>query len=177
MKELDCVNIMMKMRQLELLISLFLNSKQKFLLNFQKKNVITDDRQADACNLSETEEDETGSLIFNKYTEDIAKNSRGKKGHNLHEKVHDALLMYSKKSLQERKKVASTTKAHQKESESGVNDKSLVKGKLNMQTSFNTQANLDILDKKILYGLFSKNPQRLIDRENEEELLDDRPSH
>jgi hypothetical protein len=85
--------------------------------------------------------------------------------------------MYSKKSLQERKKVASTTKAHQKESESGVNDKSLVKGKLNMQTSFNTQANLDILDKKILYGLFSKNPQRLIDRENEEELLDDRPSH
>ena len=44
MKELDCVNIMMKMRQLELLISLFLNSKQKFLLNFQKKNVINDDR-------------------------------------------------------------------------------------------------------------------------------------
>jgi len=43
-KELDCVNIMTKMRQLELLISLFLNSKQKFLLNFQKKNVITDDR-------------------------------------------------------------------------------------------------------------------------------------
>jgi hypothetical protein len=34
MKELDCVNIMTKMRQLELLISLFLNSKQKFLLNF-----------------------------------------------------------------------------------------------------------------------------------------------
>jgi hypothetical protein len=43
MKELDCVNIMMKLRQLELLISLFLNSKQKFLLNFQKKNVIGDD--------------------------------------------------------------------------------------------------------------------------------------
>ena len=35
----------------------------------------------------------------------------------------------------------------------------------------------DILDKKILYGLFSKNPQRLIDRENEEELLDEKPSH
>ena len=34
MRELDCVNIMMKMRQLELLLSLFLNSKQKFLLNF-----------------------------------------------------------------------------------------------------------------------------------------------
>ena len=81
MKELDCVNIMMKMRQLELLISLFLNSKQKFLLNFQKKNVINDDRQGDKfsqINSSETEEDEAGSLIFNKYTEDIANNPRGK---------------------------------------------------------------------------------------------------
>ena len=34
MKDLYCVNLVMKMRQLELLISLFLNSKQKFLLNF-----------------------------------------------------------------------------------------------------------------------------------------------
>jgi hypothetical protein len=34
MRELDCVNILKKMRQLELIISLFLNSKQKFLLNF-----------------------------------------------------------------------------------------------------------------------------------------------
>ena len=113
MKELDCVNIMMKMRQLELLISLFLNSKQKFLLNFQKKNVITDDRLAHAGSLSESEEDEMGSLIFNKYTEEIAKNPKGKKGHNLHEKVHDALLMYSKKFIQERKKEAGTMKAHQ----------------------------------------------------------------
>jgi hypothetical protein len=113
MKELDCVNIMMKMRQLELLISLFLNSKQKFLLNFQKKNVITDDRLVNTGSLSETEEDEMGPLIFNKYTEDIAKNPRGKKGHNLHEKVHDALLMYSKKSIQERTKESGTMKAHQ----------------------------------------------------------------
>ena len=102
MKELDCVNIMMKMRQLELLISLFLNSKQKFLLNFQKKNVINDDRQADTGSLSETEEDETGSLIFNKYTEDISKNPGGRKGHNFHEQVHDALQIFSKNSIQER---------------------------------------------------------------------------
>jgi hypothetical protein len=67
-KELDCVNIMTKLRQLELLISLFLNSKQKFLLNFQKKNVISDDHLADTGSLSESEEDETGSLIFNKFT-------------------------------------------------------------------------------------------------------------
>lgn len=39
-EELDCVNIMTKLRQVELLISLFLNSKQKFLLNFQKKHLI-----------------------------------------------------------------------------------------------------------------------------------------
>ena len=111
MKELDCVNIMMKLRQLELLISLFLNSKQKFLLNFQKKNVIGDDYQADARSQSETEDDETGSLIFNKYTEEIAKNPGGRIGHNFNEKVHDALQIFSKKSIQERQKVPSTTGA------------------------------------------------------------------
>lgn len=44
-----------------------------------------------------------------------------------------------------------------------------------MQTSSHSQGKLDILDKKILYGLFSKNPQRLIDRENEENFLDNKP--
>ena len=46
-----------------------------------------------------------------------------------------------------------------------------------MQRSSHAQGKLDILDKKILYGMFSKNPQRLIDRENEEDLLDDKPSN
>jgi len=46
-----------------------------------------------------------------------------------------------------------------------------------MQTQSHTQGKLDILDKKILYGLFSKNPQRLIDRENEDEVLDEKPSN
>jgi len=40
LRELDCVNIMTKLRQLDLLTSLFLNPKQRFLLNFQKKNLI-----------------------------------------------------------------------------------------------------------------------------------------
>jgi len=54
-------------------------------LNFQKKNVITDDHLADIGSMSETDEDDMGSLIFNKYTEDIAKNPSGRKGHNFHE--------------------------------------------------------------------------------------------
>jgi hypothetical protein len=46
-----------------------------------------------------------------------------------------------------------------------------------MQSSSDTQGKLDILDKKILYGLFSKNPQRLIDREKDENLVDEKHSH
>ena len=59
MKELDCVNIMMKMRYLELLISLFLTSKQKFLLRFQKKNVISDDPEDEVVHSSDDEEDDS----------------------------------------------------------------------------------------------------------------------
>jgi len=85
--------------------------------------------------------------------------------------------MYSKKSIQERNRVAGIRTAHLNESESGENNKSSITRNLNMQSSSDTQGKLDILDKKILYGLFSKNPQRLIDRENDENLVDDKHSH
>ena len=47
MKELDCVKIMTKLRQLDVLTQLILTAKQRYLLNFQKKNIIKEDYQRD----------------------------------------------------------------------------------------------------------------------------------
>jgi hypothetical protein len=56
---------MTKLRQLELLISLQLNSKQKFLLNFQKKNLIsnsdTQNFQENGQNIEKAERDASSS--------------------------------------------------------------------------------------------------------------------
>jgi hypothetical protein len=38
--ELDCISILTKLRYLDVLVSLFLNTNQKLLLGFQRKNVI-----------------------------------------------------------------------------------------------------------------------------------------
>jgi hypothetical protein len=38
--ELDCISILTKLRYLDVLVSLFLDSNQKLLLGFQRKNVI-----------------------------------------------------------------------------------------------------------------------------------------
>lgn len=46
-QELDCVNLMTKLRQLDLLLSLYLNREQKFLLNLQKKHLIQDKETSD----------------------------------------------------------------------------------------------------------------------------------
>ena len=63
-KELDCVNIMTKLRQLEIITSLFLNSKQKFLLNFQKKNLISEKSNLENNNSSSSSDDDSGTAIF-----------------------------------------------------------------------------------------------------------------
>jgi len=47
MKELDCINIMTKLRQLDVLSHLILTAKQRYLLNFQKKNIIKEDYHRD----------------------------------------------------------------------------------------------------------------------------------
>ena len=39
-QELDCVNLMTKLRQLDTVVSLYLTKEQRFLLNLQKKNLI-----------------------------------------------------------------------------------------------------------------------------------------
>ena len=40
LQEMDCVTILTKIRLLELLVSLFLTDRQKFLLKFQKRHVL-----------------------------------------------------------------------------------------------------------------------------------------
>ena len=64
LKELDCINIMTKLRQLDLLLSLSLSSKQKFLLHFQRKNLIKEDDSD-----SSSDEDKDGITFVNKFDE------------------------------------------------------------------------------------------------------------
>ena len=60
--ELDCISILTKLRYLDVLVSLFLDSNQKLLLGFQRKNVI----QEDTGSYSSDEEQETTKDLINK---------------------------------------------------------------------------------------------------------------
>jgi hypothetical protein len=60
--ELDCISILTKLRYLDVLVSLFLDSNQKLLLGFQRKNVI----QEDTGSFSSDDEQETTKDIINK---------------------------------------------------------------------------------------------------------------
>lgn len=60
--ELDCISILTKLRYLDVLVSLFLDSNQKLLLGFQRKNVI----QEDTGSFSSDDEQETTKDLINK---------------------------------------------------------------------------------------------------------------
>jgi len=60
--ELDCISILTKLRYLDVLVSLFLDSNQKLLLGFQRKNVI----QEDTGSYSSDDEQETTKDIISK---------------------------------------------------------------------------------------------------------------
>jgi hypothetical protein len=60
--ELDCISILTKLRYLDVLVSLFLDSNQKLLLGFQRKNVI----QEDTGSYSSDEEQDLTKDIINK---------------------------------------------------------------------------------------------------------------
>lgn len=60
--ELDCISILTKLRYLDVLVSLFLDSNQKLLLGFQRKNVI----QEDTGSFSSDDEQETTRDIISK---------------------------------------------------------------------------------------------------------------
>ena len=60
--ELDCISILTKLRYLDVLVSLFLDTNQKLLLGFQRKNVI----QEDTGSYSSDDEQETTKDIISK---------------------------------------------------------------------------------------------------------------
>lgn len=62
-QELDCVNLMTKLRQLDLFLSLYLNKNQKFLLNLQKKFLIQEKDTSD----DEKQEDQVVLSKFDDY--------------------------------------------------------------------------------------------------------------
>jgi len=61
--ELDCISILTKLRYLDVIVSLFLNSHQKLLLGFQRKNVIQEDN---AGHSSSDDEQGAAKDILNK---------------------------------------------------------------------------------------------------------------
>lgn len=115
-KELDCVNMMTKLRQLDLLISLYLNRNQKFLLNLQKKHLIQD---------IDTSEDEGAldHLELGKLVEDTDKYEVIQ--HHFRQDLHEVIS-----DMQKRPKLSK-------------------------------------VDKKVLYGLVTKAPQNIVQKEKE----------
>ena len=137
-KELDCVNIMTKLRQLELITSLFLNSKQKFLLNFQKKNLISEKSNLENNIDSSSSDDDSGTAIFRQFSATEGVRNKGF-AHEI--KLHEALKTYSIKNREDAYRHAS--------------EQQLVLDRKHM----------DHLDQKILFGIFTKNPHFIIEKQ------------
>lgn len=76
MKELDCVVLMKRMRQLDLILSLFLSSRQKFLLNFQRKNLIKDYSSSSSDGGGATGGGDLTSSLMKKFREDSTHNQQ-----------------------------------------------------------------------------------------------------
>jgi hypothetical protein len=60
-KELDCINLINRLRQLDLLTSLYLSTNQKTLLNYSKRNILRQEVNQDSS--SEEEEVENHTLL------------------------------------------------------------------------------------------------------------------
>lgn len=88
--ELDCISILTKLRYLDVLVSLFLDSNQKLLLGFQRKNVI----QEDTGSFSSDDEQETTKDIINK----LNFNDPGAANIQNEERLDEALEEFQSKS-------------------------------------------------------------------------------
>lgn len=65
-KELDCINLISRLRQLDLLISLFLSNHQKVLLNYSKRNILRKDELESS---SSGEEEVNSQYLLKTYDE------------------------------------------------------------------------------------------------------------
>lgn len=89
--ELDCVSILTKLRYLDVIVSLFLNSNQKLLLGFQRKNVI----QEDTGNMTSDDDQETTKDFIRK----LDFNDPGAANILNEERLDDALESFHHKRL------------------------------------------------------------------------------
>ncbi|CDW75112.1 UNKNOWN [Stylonychia lemnae] len=110
-KELDCVNLMTKLRQLDLLISLELNKSQKFLLNLQKRHLIQE---------VETSSDEDGMNLV-----EVSKFDKKNQNDQTHKQFMN-VLAHNLDKIQRKSKLTE-------------------------------------IDKKILFGLITKNPHKYVE--------------
>ena len=116
--ELDVTNLLNKVRHFETFYSLFLNKRQKFLLKYNKKNIVSDKVYNDKDQQSQSSSDDNFSL----YDQDVILG--GKK------RLDTALTMAKDRKL---------------------NETILQLGKNQQITD---------VDKMILYGLLTKNPEK-----------------
>jgi len=71
-KELDAINLMNKLRKLDLLLSLFLNKDQSLLLTYQKKHLIQE------FDTSSDDDLKLESKVLRKFSEDFTERNQGR---------------------------------------------------------------------------------------------------
>ncbi|CDW82658.1 UNKNOWN [Stylonychia lemnae] len=86
-RELDAINLMNKLRKLDLLLSLFLNKDQSYLLQYQKKHLI---QEADS---SSEEENKTQSIILRKFSDGYVKRNQA---NHLQKRLENILTQFTK---------------------------------------------------------------------------------
>eukprot|EP00347_Sterkiella_histriomuscorum_P017804 403347926 len=86
--ELDAINLMTKLRKLDLLLSLTLNKDQSYLLQFQKKHLIQDHDSSS----SEGDQDLNSSKVVRKFTEESFYNPGQNQVMQQRRRLEDALI-------------------------------------------------------------------------------------
>ncbi|CDW74524.1 UNKNOWN [Stylonychia lemnae] len=120
-KELDCVNLMAKMRQIDIFLSYFFSSRQKFLMMFSKQNLL----HLSESSQSEDEGDRIQRFIKkHKEYADSDSDDSNKHTHVVYAKQMQASLKH-----------------------------------------FKHPGQISLMDKRLLYGLLTKNPSKYLNHE------------
>ena len=71
-KELDCISLMTRLRQLDLLVALFLSQQQKVLLHFSKRNLLREDNDPNTSSEEDTGGIQSYQTLIPKFKSDVA---------------------------------------------------------------------------------------------------------
>lgn len=136
-KELDCINILTRLRQLDLLVSLFLSNQQKVLLHFSKQNLL---RQEDD-NYTSSDEELASSEAYQQLIPKFPIAGEG-------------LSLAANHDIEMKMRTADEVMSEA------------------MHSLFLNKTELSSVNKKILFGLLSKKPEKHIRRMSGKKLKD-----